>query len=67
MPRGQKFDIDYLRTQRNAAQAELERYILEQFPIDSREKEVGVAKRSRAVTDIEEVMRHEVLQSQARS
>lgn len=46
-----------LREQRNAAQAELERYLLEQFPIDSEEKVLGVTKRRRVVNDIEEDMR----------
>lgn len=59
--------IEALRDKRNAAQAELERYLLEQFPIDAPEKELGVAMRARAVTEIEEEMRHQVLAAQARA
>lgn len=57
--------VDAMRDKRNAAQAELERYLLEQFPIDSEEKELGVAMRARAVNEIEEEMRHKVLELQA--
>lgn len=50
-------DLQNMRDQRNQAQAELERFLLEQYPIDTAEKNLGVAKRSRAVADIEEAMR----------
>lgn len=50
-------DLQHMRERRNEAQAELERFLLEQYPIDSVEKNLGVAKRSRAVTEIEEQMR----------
>lgn len=52
-----------LRDRRNEAQAELERYLLEQYPIDTEEKTLGAAKRARAVSEIEEQMRHGVLDS----
>ena len=57
--------LDALRDKRNAAQAELERYLLEQFPIDTDQKNLGVAMRAHAVVEIEEEMRHEVLRAQA--
>jgi len=54
-----------MRDRRNAAQAELERYLLEQFPIDTEEKILGVAMRTRAVNEIEEAMRAEALDAHA--
>ncbi|MDG9924446.1 MULTISPECIES: hypothetical protein [unclassified Pseudomonas] len=57
--------LDALRDKRNAAQAELERYLLEQFPIDTEQKNLGVTMRTHAVTEIEEEMRHEMLRAQA--
>lgn len=57
----QACDVHALRDQRNEAQAELERYLLEQYPIDSEEKTLGVAMRARAVTEIEEEMRRQVI------
>lgn len=54
-------ELQAMRDQRNEAQAELERFLLEQYPIDTPEKNLGVAKRSRAVTDIEEAMRARAL------
>ncbi|MBD9416982.1 hypothetical protein IB234_20650 [Pseudomonas sp. PDM16] len=46
-----------LRDQRNEAQAELERYLLEHHPIDTEEKNLGAAMRACSVTDIDEQMR----------
>jgi hypothetical protein len=57
----QACDVQALRDRRNEAQAELERYLLEQYPIDSEEKTLGVAMRARAVTGIEEEMRRQVI------
>jgi hypothetical protein len=50
-----------MRERRNLAQAELERYTLEQYPIDSEEKHLGLTIRQKAVLDIEEEMRHVAL------
>lgn len=54
-----------MRDRRNSAQAELERYTLEQYPIDSEEKALGLAMRQRAVAAIEEEMRHVALDADA--
>lgn len=52
-----------LRNERNQAQAELERFLLEQYPIDSMEKSLGRTAREQAVVEIEEQMRHLALDS----
>lgn len=52
-----------LRNERNQAQAELERFLLEQYPIDSMEKSLGRRAREQAVVEIEEQMRHLALDS----
>ena len=54
--------LEAMREQRNQAQAELERFLLEQYPIDNPEKALGVAARTRAVTQIEDHMRDHALQ-----
>lgn len=51
-------ELTAMRDRRNSAQAELERYSLEQYPIDSAEKQLGLIARQKAVADIEEEMRH---------
>lgn len=56
-------ELEAMRARRNEAQAELERFLLEQYPIDSVEKNLGVARLSRAVTDIEQQMRDLALHS----
>lgn len=56
-------ELEAMRARRNEAQAELERFLLEQYPIDSVEKNLGVARLSRAVTDIEQQMRDLALRS----
>lgn len=54
-------ELDALRERRNEAQAELERYTLEQYPIDSEEKTLGLVLRQNKVAELEEEMRHRVL------
>lgn len=56
-------ELEAMRARRNEAQAELERFLLEQYPIDSVEKNLGVARLSRVVTDIEQQMRDLALRS----
>ncbi|MDD0842566.1 hypothetical protein [Pseudomonas sp. Gutcm_11s] len=58
-------ELIVMRERRNVAQAELERYALEQYPIDSEEKSLGLAMRQKAVAAIEEEMRHVALDGKA--